>query len=227
LRDSFAAASPRKADHIISTLRSLIGWGIPREYADTNPCAEIRKLYHSDGYAPWEWPDVVYGREHLPPRLWHAAALALYTGQRQSDVLAMNWHAIDSGAIAVKQQKTGKPLTIPLHRDLRAILDDIPKTSIRIRTNSYGQPWTADGFKTSWRKVRNGPAFAHFRERGLVFHGLRKSAVVLLLEAGCTVPETASITGQSWKMVEHYAIMVNQRKLARTAVMKWESANDA
>jgi integrase len=60
------------------------------------------------------------------------------------------------------------------------------------------------------------------RERGLVFHGLRKSAVVTLLEAGCSDAEVAAITGQSRQMVEHYARLVNQEHLARSAILKWE-----
>jgi hypothetical protein len=54
---------------------------------------------------------------------------------------------------------------------------------------------------------------------------LRKSAVVFLLEAGCTDAEAAAITGQSREMIEHYSIMVNQRKLATAAILKWEAAN--
>lgn len=225
LRDAFAD-KPRKADHLISTLSGLIGWGVPRDYAESNPCREIGKLYRGEGYAAWEWNDIVYAREQLKSHLWQAGALALYTGQRQGDVLAMNWNMIAAGEIYVTQQKTKKPLRIPLHRDLQLILEAIPKDSVRILTNSRGQPWTVTGFKSSWRKEMNQPAFKAFRERGLVFHGLRKSAVCMLIEAGCDVPEVAAITGQSWRMVEHYAVMVNQRKLARSAVLKWEDAND-
>ena len=50
-------------------------------------------------------------------------------------------------------------------------------------------------------------------------------AVVMLLEAGCTDAEVSAITGQSRDMVAHYSIMVNQRKLARAAILKWEGAN--
>ncbi len=63
------------------------------------------------------------------------------------------------------------------------------------------------------------------RDKALVFHGLRKSAVVFLLEAGCTDAEVAAITGQSRQMVEHYAKQVNQRKLAATAMSKWEASD--
>jgi hypothetical protein len=65
--------------------------------------------------------------------------------------------------------------------------------------------------------------FEPLREQKCVFHGLRKSAVVMLLEAGCTDAEVSAITGQSREMVEHYALAVNQKKLAASAILKWEA----
>jgi hypothetical protein len=47
----------------------------------------------------------------------------------------------------------------------------------------------------------------------------------MLLEAGCTDAEVAAITGQSRDMIIHYSMMVNQRRLARSAILKWECAN--
>ena len=51
--------------------------------------------------------------------------------------------------------------------------------------------------------------------------------MVFLLEAGCSDAETASITGQSRRIVEHYAKQVNQRRLAAAAILKWEAADAA
>lgn len=207
-------------------LSTIIAWGIPRDYADVNPCREIGKLFDSDGWIPWDWLDIEYAAAHLKPHLWHAAALALYTGQQLDDTLHMAWSAIKKGEISVVQSKTRKRLWIPLHRELQTVLENVPKHSVLILTNSKGQPWSS-GFKASWQAGMSRAAFADFRERRLVFHGLRKSAVVMLLEAGCTDAEVAAITGQSREMVTHYSIMVNQRKLARAAILKWEAANGA
>lgn len=223
LRDAFAD-TPRKADHLVAVLSVVLGWGVPRDYSDANPCREIRSLSASDGWSPWQQEDIDYAREHLKPHLWWGAALALYTGQRLSDVLAMDWGRITSEEIALRQAKTGKFLWLPVHRELRQVLDAIPRVSTRILTNSSGLPWSS-GFKASWQSEMNRPAFATFRKRKLVFHGLRKSAVVMLLEAGCTDAEVAAITGQSREMIVHYSLMVNQRKLARAAILKWEGAN--
>ena len=70
------------------------------------------------------------------------------------------------------------------------------------------------------RRKMKRDVFRPLRDNNRVFHGLRMSAVVFLLEAGCTDAEVSAITGQSRQMVEHYARQVNQKKLASAAVLK-------
>jgi integrase len=127
----------------------------------------------------------------------------------------MLWSEVADGFISVEQQKTGKRLRIPMHRDLQALLHEIPRRAVTVLTNTRGKPWTVDGFKTSWNKELGRKAMAPIRKAGLVFHGLRKSSVVFLLEAGSTDAEVSAITGQSRQMVEHYARQVNQKKARR------------
>lgn len=132
------------------------------------------------------------------------------------------WSDLNDGVVSVVQEKTKTRLWIPLHRDLAAVLEGIPRPrrSIFLMTNRRGLPWSQDGFRTSWGKMCQRLAVPD----ELVFHGLRKSAVVTLLEADCTTAQIAAITGQSMQMVEHYAKQVNQRKLAASAILKWENA---
>jgi len=92
-------------------------------------------------------------------------------------------------------------------------------------------PWTKDGFRSSWRKAVLGTAanpspLKPIADAGLVFHGLRKSAVCMLLEAGCTEAETQAINGQSSKMVQPYARQVNRTKLAASAILKLERSGN-
>jgi integrase len=64
-------------------------------------------------------------------------------------------------------------------------------------TNTRKQPWTEDGFRSSW-----GKAFDKARiNEDLTFHDLRGSAVVRLALASATVPEIATFTGHSLKDV--------------------------
>ena len=48
--------------------------------------------------------------------------------------------------IRVVQQKTGRKLTIPLHRDLRAILGATERQHVTIINTEYGKPFSVDGF---------------------------------------------------------------------------------
>lgn len=219
LRDGYSDR-PASANNLIRCLSSMMAWSVPRGWRGDNPCREIKPLRGGEGYEPWPWKVIEQAKAVLRADLWWAVALALYTGQRLGDVLAMRWAHISAGKISVVQEKTGKRLLIPIHKDLKAVLDTIPKRAVTILTNKEGQPWQG-GFQATWRK--NKPACA----AGLVFHGLRKSAVVTLLEAGCSTAEVAAITGQSLQMVEHYAKGVAQAKLASAAILRWEQASVA
>ena len=182
LRDSHQEA-PGAANALVRTLSSLISWSIPRGYRTDNPCTYVRKLKTGGGWAPWPWEMIEAVRLYGLPWMWHATALALYTGQRQGDVLAMTWGQVNGGLLKVRQEKTGKELAIPAHQRLLSLLTEIPRTSVCILTSTRGTPWTSDGFRASWQKALTGP-LASIRENGLVFHGLRKASVVTLRVLG-------------------------------------------
>ncbi|MEM7746625.1 MAG: tyrosine-type recombinase/integrase [Pseudomonadota bacterium] len=218
LRDEWSGHS---ANNMLRCLSSMLRWSVEKGYRDDNPCREVTPLPKGEAYSAWPWYVIENARESLRPNLWWAVAIATYTGQRQADVLALRWDAICDGLITLKQRKTKKQLTIPVHRDLQSVLDGIPRRAVTVLTNNGGLPWTESGFRATWRKRQ--PAMA--KEAGLVFHGLRKTAVVTLLEVGCTDAEVAAITGQSREMIEHYAKQVNQRRLAKSAIARWENEN--
>jgi integrase len=232
LRDS-RASTPADANNLLRALSALFTWCALRGWRTDNPCRVVPKLKIGGGWAPWPWEAIDHFRQHARNDLWEAAALALYTGQRLSDVLVMGWSDIEGRLISVVQGKTGKRLWIPIHRELKQILTAIEARERKrsdnvvtlqrlngtILTNSRGRAWTSNGFKASWQKELDRTEMTPLRERWLVFHGLRKSAVVFLLAAGCSDAETAAITGQSRDMVEHYAKQVNQKRLAAAAIL--------
>ena len=47
--------------------------------------------------------------------------------------------------------------------------------------------------RTEWQKLMDEESFKRFREERIVFHGLRKNAVINLLEVGCTENQVGSI----------------------------------
>ena len=52
-----------------------------------------------------------------------ALALHLFTGQRRSDVVRMMRAEVAGGVIRIVQTKTGNKAVVPIHRDLKPILD--------------------------------------------------------------------------------------------------------
>lgn len=152
---------------------------------------------------------------HLP------LILALWTGQRQGDLIRLPWSAYDGKTIRLTQSKTGMRVVIPVGAPLREILDAIPRRHDLILLNSDHQPWTSDGFRTSW-----GKACQLCGITGLTFHDLRGTAVSRLALAECTVPQIATLTGHSLKSVasifdSHY--LNRDPALAEEAIRKLEA----
>lgn len=208
------AGTPGKANTFLGVCGALFKWGMHREYLKTNPCDGIERMEIGE-HEPW--PEEILkaalaGTDDRVRRLTH---LLYYTAQRINDALAMTWGDIDGDHLMVRQRKTGKVYRIPLHAALKAELATIPRSSLTIIAGSNGSM-----HDTTARAVLK-KFVAGFGLRR-VPHGLRKNAVIALLEAGCSVAETASISGQSLQMVEHYAKKRDQSKLASAAVLRWE-----
>jgi integrase len=215
------AATPRKADYAWTTLARVLSVAKDRGRIPINPCERGGRLYEAER-SDKVWTETDIGRllSVAGPRIEAALLLALWTGQRQGDLLRLPWSAYDGKHIRLRQNKGGRRLKIPVGGPLRAQLEAISRVSPTMLTNSYGAPWTSDGFRTSW-----GKACAKAGITDLTFHDLRGSAVTRLAIAGCSVPEIASITGHSLKDVEdildkHY--LSRDQALAENAIEKLE-----
>lgn len=145
---------------------------------------------------------------------------------RMSEEKALAMLYEDTGLVPkgwdVTQLKTGKTLKIALHPEYAQVLEQLPRTAVTVLTTKHGRPWKS-GFYASWRKEMARPELAPLLALGLTFHGLRKTAVGKLLEAGCTTAEARAVTGHSLQMLEYYAKGVDQEALAETAIRKWEN----
>jgi integrase len=144
----------------------------------------------------WTVDDEAAFLRAAPAHLHLPLLLALWTGQRQGDLLRLPWSAYDDSHIRLRQGKGGARIVIPVGAPLRAALDAAPKHSTIILTNSEGKPWTSDGFRASWGKACKRAGVV-----GLTFHDLRGTAVTRLAIAGCTEAEIATITGHSLRDV--------------------------
>lgn len=200
----------------VKMMRLLYNWARDEKKTTIDPAKGVKSAKLGE-HQPWPEKILEAGLASQDKRLQLSINLLYFTGQRIGDVLKMRWDDIDGGEIYVLQEKTGKEVWPPIHRRLAAVLAGTVRTGETILANDEGAPLSDE-------RVRDDiKAFSAGMGRHCVPHGLRKNAVNALLESGCTIAEVASITGQSFQLVEHYARKVNNRKLGRIAMSKLEN----
>ncbi len=154
------------------------------------------------------------------PSVRLAYLLAVWTAQRVGDVLRMMWSDYDGEVLHVRQGKTGTYLQIPVAAPLREVLERASRRCPVIVADERGRPWHADHFRHTVRRIMRKAGV-----EGVRFSDLRRTAVVRLAEAGCTVPEVASISGHRidycQRIIDTY--LPRTRRLAEAAVLKLEN----
>jgi integrase len=223
-RDELAKKSRRQADYVWTVLSRILKWGVERGKIRINPCKDFGSRLYSGSRADKVWSEedeaafLAKARKHLRLPL----LLALWTGQRQGDLLKLPWSAYDGKFIRLRQSKTGVKVIIPVGAPLKIALDAAAKEKNGpiILVSTDGRPWTSDGFRSSWRK-----ACAAAGVVGVTFHDLRGSTVTRLALAGATEAEIATITGHKIGDVRNILDKYLDRDpaLAESAIRKLET----
>ena len=192
-RDHLGKSSHKTADKAISSLSRLFTHAIDQEVMQRNPVKGLGKLYKSNRADKWWRTEQIKAfRSTASPQLRLALKMALDTGQRQGDLLDLNWSDYNGTHISLTQNKTGKKVSILASDELKAMLDAQPKTSTKILVNGKGIPWTPLGFSASWRK-----AAAKAGLKDLTFHDLRGTFVMQCLQADMKIEDIRLVTGHS------------------------------
>lgn len=230
--------TPAAANAMLRAVSALYQWARGNTEITADPCRDIEE---HEGGEHLKWPDELLAEALASDdlRIKLAVSLLYYTAQRIGDVCNMTWGDVQDGYIHVVQEKTGKELWIRLHRDLAALLDEIrrqkPEKGPAGKVVVLQQYSSKNGAKSG----HSGPprilgdysrhtvrlwiqAWAKARGHKIVPHGLRKNAVIALIEAGCSTAEAGAISGQSMQVVERYARQRDMRKLGSAAILKLE-----
>jgi integrase len=136
------STGPRQADYAWMVLMRLLSWARARGFTTYRPPDRVARLYHADR------SDKVWLDEHIAAFMGVASAplqramvLALETGQRQGDLLALPWSAYDGAWIRLRQSKTKARANIPVTKRLRAVLESSPRIATTILTDRRGLAW--------------------------------------------------------------------------------------
>ena len=188
-------ATPRSADLNLAVLARIISWARNNEIVMRNPLERPGRLHDGGARKDAIWMPTQLDRflTQGAPHLVDVFKMALWTMQRQGDVLTMPTMAYDDGRLWIRQGKTGARIRIRPAGELEPILDGARKAERqRILVNSFGQNWTSSGFRASWRKE-----LARLDIKGVTFHDLRGTGISYAYANGMDVERIAEISGHS------------------------------
>jgi integrase len=233
------ADKPDSANGLRRVLREMMKVAKKLEWRNDDPTQGVKKIKPKKKGGFHRWTDAEIGKfEEVHPvrsRARLAMALGLYTGQARQDVILMGEQhiseEIDTEGDAYEvlnwvrkktEDKTGLELSIPVHPELRAIIDATPSGHLTYLVTEFGKPFSAAGFGNWFRDRCNEAGLKHCS-----FHGLRKAAATRLIDAGCDVVEAAAITGHaSLRELQRYIETRDRKRAARRAMGKLISGTE-
>lgn len=214
-----------------------IGW----RTENTNPCARLGMKTPPGRLAMWEPEEVAAVVEAADAMGEHAIGtafvLAIHSGQRQGDILAMDCRLFDPAERQrlVRQSKTAANVDVWLTRAAEARAADerrrmlaagILPRGIFLRDPRTGAPWSEDPFRKRFAKVR---ARAAERVPGCAakkFQDCRDTAVTRLALAEATIYQIMAVTGHSPQsinviMKSYLALSSPMARAARDQLEGW------
>lgn len=220
LRDGIAARSGNATANVfVRVTCTILNWAVGREWLEQPPIWRVKSL--PMGSLPaWSEEQAAIALSSLPERFRRVVVLGLHTGQRRSDLVAMEWSAIQGASIRVVQKKTGAMLLIPITPELAdelAAWRADSKGKATILETGAGRRWIPSYLSNEMRAALMEIGLP----AGLNVHGLRKLAATRLANAGCSTHEIAAITGhRTLGMVAHYTASASQERMAKSAVSR-------
>jgi integrase len=228
-RDKIAEKSLKQADYHWVVLARICSVAAERGWINVNPCTKGGRVYSSNRQELiWLLEDEEKFYAGAPHHMSLAVRLAVWTGQRQGDLLRMLWEKgsngepyIEGDYMYLKQGKTSAYVKVRIIGPLKAALDAEREraTSRYILTGARWEKWES-GFASEFSAIKNKLGFTH-----LTFHDLRGTAITSLAFAECTEIEIAAVTGHSLASVKaileaHY--LGGNSALAEQAMRKLE-----
>jgi integrase len=173
-------------------------WGVP---LTTNPVSQIklpepsvareRRLGLEEAERFWSAVD-----RARAPWLRPFIMLAIETGMRRGELLAVTWDDLDVSArlVRVAKSKNGRARVVPLTPLAAHTLSSMPRLGNRVF------PLTAYAVRQAWVRLVRRASIDDLR-----LHDLRHEAVRRFFEIGLTAPEVALISGhQDIRMLMRY-----------------------
>jgi integrase len=200
MRDRREEAAPATVNRQVALLRKALSHAQEVGKLEANPLRGIKLFAEAPARQPTlEAEDEGRLMEACPPWLAWLVRLALYTGCRQGELLALRWRHVEfnGAALVVEDSKSGEGRRVFLSEGLLAELRRRRGTpGGAVVTLPNGKPPSGDRATRGFRRAAQTIGRPELR-----FHDLRHVAGSRLLDAGASLPDVATVLGHKTLVV--------------------------
>lgn len=214
--------TPSAANNLRDRLKALMDLAVDLDWRKENPVITVKPLkVRSKGFHTWTEGeiDTFYSTHKFGTVAHTAMTLMLYTGAARSDAVKLGRGNIQGNRLRYKRQKTenngGVLIDIPVHPELRAVLDACSKDTTFLQTRD-GKSRSPNGLGNKMRVWCDAAGLPECTS-----NGLRKAIARRLAEAGASPHEIMAVTGHlTLAEVTRYTQEANRPTLASGAFTK-------
>jgi len=189
-----AEVSPATVNLELACLKTVFNKAVEWGRTENNPAAKIKKFKLSNAREK-----ILNGEEArrlidcAPPALRPILIIALKTGMRRGEILALTWPAVNfiKSFILIENSKSGKARKVPMSPAVREVLKALPRVSDFIFYN----PETKTHIKSVTTAFETARVKAELS--GLRFHDLRHTFATWYIENGGDIVALSKILGHA------------------------------
>lgn len=206
---------PGAANNFLGAMRALSTWALARGHVPASFTEGVEPFDAQGGHKPWTDTQIAAAHKRLSGMVRRGVMLALYTGQRGSDVVRLGWTDFDEGGLRLTQQKTKREVWCPVVPELAAEMADWEKRPGPFLLQADGRPYSRKRLSIHFDAIREEiPELAD-----ATLHGLRATAVVRLRRAGLSTAQIQDVIGMSMAMIERYSRFADRKASGKAAII--------
>lgn len=191
LHNKLGAERPYLANRVLSLTKAIFGFAVDEKMIDSNPVSGIRAFEETDRERVLRADELprFFAAVNAEPseKIRDFVFLALYTGQRKSNVLGMRWSELNlaTKTWTIPRTKNGKPLTVPLADQAVEILtrrEASKGSSEFVFPGRHGSDHLVDPMR-QWREILARAGLTNLR-----IHDLRRTFGSWQADTGSSLP---------------------------------------
>ncbi len=202
-----------------SVVRALFKAGVPSMRLDDPTIGISVRIPKTKGHIPWSGEEIQQYRNYwrLGTQQRLVLEFALEALSRRCEVVRLGPQHVKDGRIRIERAKGSADVDIQLTPELAAAIEAMPKEQMVYVTTDTGKPRSVTGLGQNFAKWATQAGLP----KRCRLHGLKKSGMIRLVEAGATAHELMAVSGhRSLEEAQHYTEDFDRKGLADRAIKK-------